>query len=369
MKRCLLHVFPAFGEGGPEVRTADIINNSRDRFVHKVISLSNIGSGRTRFADESAVAFTACTGSSLLSLAKTIRSQQADLVLTYGWGGTDAIAAARLAGVRRIVHAEDGFLDDEVDRQQWKRQWARRLVFKAAKSLVVPSLSLCEIARTTWRVGQGRLRYIPNGIDVERFQPPTLDRRVAARRFLSVPDDAIVVGIVGALRPEKNQSRLLQAFASIADVIPNSWLVIVGDGPEMASLRHAAASLAATNRVVFSGNVLDTTIYYQAMDLLAISSDTEQMPLSVLEGMASGLPIVSTDVGDVSAMVCEENRRWVVPCSERGRFTEALSTLLNDCQRRAELGDANRRKCVELYDSRRMLQAYIDLYEEFAVAN
>jgi glycosyltransferase involved in cell wall biosynthesis len=368
MKR-LLHVFPAFGEGGPEVRTADIINQSSDRFDHHVLSLSANTTGRRRLTNERAVASASRAESSLWGLAKTIRSYRPDLLLTYGWGGTDAIASARLAGIRRIVHAEDGFLDDEVDRQHWKRRWARRVVFQAAQSLVVPSLTLCNIARSSWRIANGRLRYIPNGVDVERFQPPSSQKQIAARRSVGLPDDAVVVGIVGALRPEKNQSRLLQAFATLCQAASNVWLVVVGDGPERTALDELAKRTRVTSRVILAGSIRDTTVHYNAMSLLAISSDTEQMPLSVLEGMASGLPILSTDVGDVKSMICEDNRPFVFSCSDLPAYTHGLSTLIADCRLRAALGAANRQKCVEVFAARKMLSTYIDLYDEFSVAS
>lgn len=365
----LLHVFPAFAGGGPEVRTADIINRSVGRFRHTILSLSGDLSGRERLSDPTPVACLPVANRSLWSLARSIKLQQPDLVLTYGWGGTDAIAAARLAGVRRIVHTEDGFLDDEVGRQKWKRRWARRLVFRAARSLVVPSLLLCRIARSTWGIGESRLRYIPNGIDLDRFRSPDDGQRQESRRRLGLAPDAVVFGIVGALRPEKNQLRLVHAFSEISSSHVNASLLIVGDGPQMPQLRHAARELGIGDRVVFTGAVADTSVVYHAMDVLALTSDTEQMPLSVLEGMASGLPVVSTHVGDVREMVCEVNRRFVVPCSRPAELAQTMSTLATDRSLRLALGEANRRHCEAEFDCQRMLRSYFNLYDEFAMAS
>lgn len=365
MRRRLLHVFPAFGEGGPEVRTAEIINKSCRLFDHHILSLSSVISGRSRLTDADKVARTSRERASLWSLAKDIRSFQPDLVLTYGWGGTDAIASARLAGIRRVVHAEDGFLDDEVRKQKWKRQLARRVVFQAAKSLVVPSQTLGVIAKSVWGVSNKRLRYIPNGIDVNRFHPPTTAERQAAKERIGLPDDATAIGIVGALRPEKNQSRLVRSFIDIASAAPRAWLIIVGDGPEMASLREQARKSGIASRVIFAGIVGDTTAYYHAMSVLAVASDTEQMPLSVLEGMASGLPILSTDVGDVRIMVSDENRSFIVPCDDERQYSEKLLTLVQEDGLRHRLGEANQDRCVELYDGQRMVNEYVELYREF----
>jgi glycosyltransferase involved in cell wall biosynthesis len=365
----LLHVFPSFAGGGPEVRTADIINRSTNRFRHTILSLSGDVSGRERLADAEAVACMPVAGSSLWSLARAIRSHRPNLILTYGWGGTDAIAAARLAGIGRVVHAEDGFLDDEIARQKWKRRWARRLVFQAARLLVVPSLALCGVARQTWGVAESRLRYIPNGIDLARFQPPTEEQRAQARHRYGFSEDSIVIGIVGALRPEKNQLRLLKAFAQVAREGAGASLLIVGDGPQMPQLQEAAGASGVAERVVFAGTVRDTSPMYHAMDVLGLSSDTEQMPLSILEGMASGLPVVSTDVGDVREMICDANRRFVAPCDQLAVLSQAIAALAADPTLRRRLGEANRARCEAEFGSERMLSSYFKLYDEFAMAS
>jgi glycosyltransferase involved in cell wall biosynthesis len=294
---------------------------------------------------------------------------QPDLTLTYGWGGTDAIAAARLAGLRSIVHAEDGFLDDEVDQQKKRRQWARRLAFKAARSVVVPSLALCGVARRTWRLKAPRLRYIPNGIDVERFHPASSDERRLSRRSLGLEDHDVVVGIVGALRPEKNQLRLLRSFADVSHGRPEARLLIVGDGPLLGPLRSLAQERGITDKVIFSGQAADPAPLYRAMDILALSSDTEQMPLSVLEGMASALPVVSTDVGDVKEMVAVSNRTFVVARGDDALYGRSLSALIESPSMRATLGLENRQRCEAAFKWSQMLQAYIDLYEEFVGNN
>ena len=119
--------------------------------------------------------------------------------------------------------------------------------------------------------------------------------------------DTPVIGTVAALREEKNISRLMHAFA----MLPAGRLVIVGDGPQRPALEALAASLGVAERVCFAGHHLDTAAFYAQFDIFALSSDTEQMPLSVIEAMASGLPVVSTDVGDVRLMVASENIPFV----------------------------------------------------------
>ena len=110
--------------------------------------------------------------------------------------------------------------------------------------------------------------------------------------------------------------------------------------------------------MTFPGHVSDTPALYAGFDVFALSSDTEQMPLSVLEAMAAGLPVVSTDIGDVRAMLASDNAGFVVPMRDEAALADALSTLLADAALRARLGAANRR-CAEVnFDQETMFAAW-----------
>ena len=123
-------------------------------------------------------------------------------------------------------------------------------------------------------------------------------------------DGVPVIGTVAALREEKDLGRLIRAFAITSSQTP-ARLVIVGDGPERAGLEQLVARLDVGDRVSFTGHRDDTPSLYSGFDLFALTSDTEQMPMSVIEAMASGLPVVSTDVGDVRAMLAPENAGFI----------------------------------------------------------
>jgi glycosyltransferase involved in cell wall biosynthesis len=360
----LVHVFPAFAGGGPEVRTADVINRSANAFRHTILSLNQDVSGQTMLLDTYQIRCLPVRDRALTGLARLLRQLRPDLVLTYGWGGTDAIAAARLSGISRVLHMEDGFLDDEVRRQKLPRQLVRRVLFKAARCLVVPSRTLWAIARQTWKVAERRLRYIPNGIDTDRFQPANATCRRQQRATLGLPADAIVVGTVGALRPEKNQLRLVRAFKQVARDAPRAHLLVVGDGPLRQPMQHELQNQGLSERATFCGRVSDPERFYQAMDVFALPSDTEQMSLALLEAMASGLPVVGTDVGDTKSVVDVLNRPCIVPPNGDDSFADALQTMLADDQLRTRLSTANRRRALEEYSFDRMLRDYVALYEE-----
>lgn len=365
MKPHLCHVFPAFAHGGPEVRTALLLDATADQFRHTVVSLGGDLQGRDRVRPDAGVRFTPGPQRGgvryLFRLGRLLKSVCPDLLLTYGWGGTDALLAARLAGLRRVIHTEDGFLPDEAAGQKWKRVLARRVLLRLAGRVVCPSRTLERIATGLWRLPPRSVTYLPNGIDTERFSPPTPDAAQRVRRSLGLDPGELVVGSVGHLRAEKNHARLLRAFAGLARR-RSARLLLLGDGPLRAALAAQARELGVEDRVRFAGVVLDPADHYRAMDLFALSSDTEQMPLALLEAMSTGLAAVSTDVGDVAEMAGAENRPYVVAPADEGAYAAALAALAEDTAARRAVGEANRRRCLERFDLAAMTRAYLSLY-------
>ena len=286
--------------------------------------------------------------------------QQFDLVLTYNWGSMDAVGARRMyAGIRklpRLIHHEDGFNIDEANGLNAKRNWFRRLMLPAADRLVVPSRRLEGIARDIWKQPAARVVRIPNGIDVgcyatapEGGSIPGLTR--------SLGD--VIVGTLAGLRGVKNLPRLVRAVAAQP---PHVKLVIVGEGPERANIVAEAQRLRIADRVLLPGFLAEPHRYIGHFDIFALSSDSEQFPISLVEAMAAGLPVVSTDVGDVKAMVAPQNQSLIVPVSDEAAFAAALSKLVSDGHIRATLGSANRAIAVRDYDEAAMIARYRALY-------
>jgi glycosyltransferase involved in cell wall biosynthesis len=114
--------------------------------------------------------------------------------------------------------------------------------------------------------------------------------------------------------------------------------------------------------VTFTGHRADTAALYAAFDVFALTSDTEQMPLTLMEAMASGLPAAATDVGDVRLMLSPENAAFVSPCDEQA-LAASLRRLLSDPRLRAELGAANHAKAIQSFGQRAMFQAWRRLFE------
>jgi L-malate glycosyltransferase len=366
--RHLLHVFSTFSVGGPQVRACDLINHFGRRYRHTILAMDGNYACRERLDAAAPVEFAPLEVNKREPLknyarfARRLGEVRPDLLLTYNWGAVEWGLANLLARACPHVHAEDGFNPDEVGGQKRRRVWARRLFLARAHRVVVPSRTLEKIAREVWRFPASRVIYIPNGVNLEKYAPsaaqPDLPQLAALR-------PGLVVGTVATLRPEKNIPRLIRVFTRATGdaAIPQARLVIVGGGPEYAGLRRQVAAEKLGDRVHLLGHLDDPAAAIRAFDVFAISSDTEQMPISILEAMAAGLPVVGTDVGDLREMIAPANRAHLSPPGDEEGFRRNLAALLCDAALRRELGGENRRRCAALFDKAAMFAAYGKLYD------
>ncbi len=283
-----------------------------------------------------------------------------DLVLTYNWGAIDAVMARRLFGGPPLIHHEDGFNEDEIARQNPARVMWRRFALPAAHRLIVPSHVLQNIAGSSWRQPSGRIIRIANGIAVDRFAgAPEPD---AIPGFRRAPDE-IVVGTLAGLRAIKNLPRLVRAFAAAARASDRSMrLVIVGEGAERARILATAADEGIADRLLLPGFLSDPARYIGHFDIFALSSDSEQAPISLVEAMAAGLPVVATAVGDVVSMVSAENSAFIVRADDEAGFAQAIARVVAGDAVRIRLGMANRRHAREHFREEAMIDAYRAAY-------
>jgi glycosyltransferase involved in cell wall biosynthesis len=361
----LLHMHSSFNLGGKEARAVRLMNLWGDRAHHAIVSGVPGATGARAAIDPDVIAdfpdAPPLTGRPGLKRFRALaRFMQAyDLVLTYNWGAVDGVMAHRLFApfmkLPPLIHHEDGFNEDEARGLKPARNRYRRIALRTADALVVPSRRLEGIARDPWRQPEGRVHYIPNGIDTARYAfPPSPD---ALPGFVRAPAK-LVVGTLAGLRAVKNIPRLVRAVAANRDKVQ---LVVVGEGPEREAIVREAVRHDLTD-IHMAGFQPDPARYIGLFDIFALSSDSEQFPISLVEAMAAGLPALSTAVGDVADMVTQENRPFVVPVEDEAAFASALSVLAADNALRRTLGAANRVRAVERFGEPAMLSAYAELY-------
>lgn len=365
----LLHVFSTFVPAGPETRTVRLIEAMGHEFRHSILAIDGRTEARTLLSGKYDVRILdPLPRASSLATLRRLRALFVELkpsaVLSYNWGAFDAVFAARSLAFGRVVHHEDGFTSEEAEEHKLRRVWARRFLLPRVFQVVVPSQNLERIARGAWKLDASKVKCIPNGVVLDRFQPA--DGRPTLRHELGIPKGRLVIGYVGHLRPEKNPLRCLKACARI-DRELDMHVLILGDGPERAACEELARSLPSLyGRVTFAGHQPDPRPHYRAMDVFCISSDTEQMPVALVEAMASSLPVVSTDVGDVRAMLPDEQGEFVLPLGAHETawpMAEKLTELLRDPAQRKQLGALNRKRAEERYSFDAMLRAHRDVWQ------
>ena len=365
----ILHVHSTFALGGKEARAVRLMNAFGAAAHHSVLSAvpgalsarASLGEGlEVDFPDDAPALTGAPTPWRLHRLARYAR--QFDLVLTYNWGAFDMVMARRLFAkalkLPPLIHHEDGFNQDEAVSLDPKRNLYRRIGLPAAHRLVVPSARLAGLARTAWKQPPQGVERILNGIPVPLYGRPPQPELVG----LAGERGGIVIGTVAGLRPVKNLPRLVRAVAAMKT--KNARLVIVGEGPESERIAAEARRLGIAARVELPGFRAEPWRWIGAFDIFALSSDSEQSPISLLEAMAAGLPAVATAVGDIPDMVSADNRPLIVEADDEAAFTAALDALAERQDLRHAIGLANRQRAALEYDERAMIARYARLYGE-----
>ncbi|OBX18531.1 glycosyl transferase family 1 [Erythrobacter sp. QSSC1-22B] len=363
----VLHLHSTFAPGGKERRTVQLINGFGQALRHTIVSAEPEETGAAALIDRGIAMtlqpeFPSLKGlpmpGRLNRLARAMRGY--DLVLTYNWGAMDAVMAHTLFSeayeLPPLIHHEDGFDEEELLKRKRRRTWYRRIALGRAAGLVVPSELLEEIALVEWQQPLGRVKRISNGIDTKAFAKKP--RNDAIRRLLKRPGENWV-GTLAGLRKVKNLPRLVRAFAPL----PENWhLVICGEGPERAAIEAEADRLGINHRVHLPGAVADPAKVIGLFDIFALSSDSEQFPLSVIEAMAAGRPVVAPEVGDIAEMVSDANRNYLAAHLVDEALEAELVTLSIDKRLREEIGAANRAKARAEFDEANMLASYRRLY-------
>lgn len=364
----LLHVFSTFAPGGPQIRAARLINAWGGRYRHSIVSVNPGELGARELLDRSIdAAFpvppplkAGGLAGRLSRIRRWIARLQPDLLLTYNWGAMEIVMSRQLFGGPPLVHHEDGFGPDEAAGQLKRRVWFRQLALPAAARLVVPSRFLERIALEIWRQPPGRIARIANGVAFEAFDA---EPDGSALDWPPSTSESPVIGTVALLRREKNLPRLVRAFAA-ATRDTSARLVIVGDGPERETVLREALACNVAERVQLPGFLPHPQRYLRTFDVFAMSSDTEQFPISLAEAMAAGLPAVATNVGDIGTMVSEANRPFIVPVEDERALAEAIGTMLGSRERRQRIGAANRVVARRDLSLQQMVGKYAAVYAE-----
>ncbi|WP_442512163.1 glycosyltransferase [Novipirellula sp. SH528] len=294
-------------------------------------------------------------------LVHLMHSRWIDVVITVGagdkmfWGRV----AAKIAGVPVIASAlhSTGW-PDGVGR-------LNRKLTCITDAFIGVAESHGEFLTSFEKFPASKVNVIRNGVDCDRFHASATARQ-SLRNELGIPSDAPVVGLVAALRSEKNHAMLLNTAAMIRNQNRDSRLgqthwVIVGDGPERTAIENLRDELDLASHVHLLGTRHDTPELVAGMDVFALTSLNEASPVSILEALACCVPVVATDVGSISESVIQDVTGHLVPSQDVPAMANAVSQLLNDPETARRMGEQGRERVVATGSLDSMVRGYESL--------
>ena len=286
-------------------------------------------------------------------LKRVFRKHCPDVVHTHQIGALlYAGPAARGAMVPVIVHTEHG----KHYAVRWRTRWLGRLAGVYAKQFFCVSRDIAAELAACRIVPDRKIQVVPNGIETNRFREPGDPWKV--RKSLGIPAHAPVIGSVGRLCEVKRYDVLLRAFVFVKSRVPAAHLLLVGDGPLQGSLHGLADSLGLGDCVHFAGYQTNPEVYLQLMNVFALTSRSEGMPLALLEAWAVGLPVVASRVGGLPDLIDEGVTGLMFsPDDERCLASILCKLLTNETLARA-MGAAGNRQVESQFSLGRMAGEY-----------
>lgn len=291
-------------------------------------------------------------------LPPVLKECQPDIVHTHLHVLRYALPFLLLLKNASLLHTVHNLAEREIEpRARWVQGYALNHGVVAVAVAQEVALSLERL------YGVQRCRVISNGIPTDSYASPQTRREKWRAREGFGQDDVLFV-CVAQFRPQKNHELLLKAFAQGPAGDPKAHLVLVGEGVLREKLEEQTNNLGLVRQVHFLGLRTDIPDVLRAMDVFVLSSDWEGNPLSVMEAMASGLPIVSTAAGGVPDMFQHGKQGLLAPIGDLQALSDCMRALLRNGEARRSLGLAAQRRAKEKYDVSTMVRAYEDVYEQ-----
>lgn len=243
---------------------------------------------------------------------------------------------------------------------------ANRMTIGIADQFVALGSRHLEFLARTLGVPVDRSRVISTGVDLARFMPAQ-DRR-AERRALGLPEDAVLVALVAALRPEKHHRLFVDAARRAHEISPGTRFLIIGEGPERPAIEAAITAAGLGEVVQMLGARTDMDRLWPLIDIAALTSHpvVETLPVTLLEAHACGVPAVATDVGSVSDIVSEGVTGHLVQAGDAAAFAHRIVQLASDADARHRAGLAARQRAEHLFAVGGMVRKYEELFLEVA---
>ncbi len=372
--RLVVHIIYALGTGGLENGLVNIINRfPSDRYRHVIICLTNATefSGRLTAPNVQVIELHKNPGNDLgmyWRLWKILRQLRPDIVHSRNLAALETqVLGIFMPGVKR-VHGEHGRDIYDLDGSNWKYRLLRRALRPLIHHYIAVSRDLADWLAGPIAVKNNNISQIYNGVDHSLFRPGQANRLDILPAGFLPSGEPIILGTVGRLAAVKNQSTLLRSLALLLRTCPQ-WrdrirLIMVGDGPLRDQLSQQVRELGLDEIVWMPGDRDDIPVLLQAMDLFVLPSLAEGISNTVLEAMATGLPVVATEVGGNPEIVKEGETGYLVPAKNAQALCSALQTLIESPETRSSMGQFALARIQANFDWSRTVADYLGVYDE-----
>ncbi|MFQ5785392.1 MAG: TIGR03088 family PEP-CTERM/XrtA system glycosyltransferase [Alphaproteobacteria bacterium] len=371
------HVIHRLDFGGMENGLVNLINRTpARRYRHAVVCLTGYTEFRQRItrAEVPVVALGKRHGKDVAIYAKLwrlLRRLRPAIVHTRNLPAVDMAIPAALAGVRCRVHGEHGRDVTELAGGEHRYRRLRRALSPFVDRYIPLSRELEDWLVASIGVPPAKITRIYNGVDGARFHPAQGDREpLPADGF--APPGTVVIGAVGRMETVKDQPMLARAFVELLDRLPAARgrlrLVMIGDGTLRAEAMAILDAAGAADLAWLPGSRNDAPALYRGFDVFALPSRTEGISNTILEAMASGLPVVATRVGGNPELVDEGVTGALAPPGDPAAFAGALRAYVADPALRRAHGRAARARIEREFDLDAMVARYLAVYDAVLAA-
>lgn len=364
-KTKVVQIVPMLGPGGAERVAVDVARRlNRERFEVALISIwRRVGGELENLLDNSDVRVeylgkeSGFDSRTYHRLHRVLRDCRPDVVHTHLQVLRYALPSLLFLKPTSMLHTVHNLAEREIEP---RAQCIQRYALKHGVIPVAVSNEVAVSLRRLYKIP--RCPVIANGIPTSHYASPRISRREWRAR-IGFSEDHVLFVCVARFATQKNHSLLLKAFAGGPAADPSAHLVLVGEGDLEEQLEAQAKNFGLANRIHFLGLRTDIPEVLGAADVFVLSSDWEGNPLSIMEAMAAGLPVVSTAVGGVPDLFANGREGFQVPQGDGEAFSGAMTFFLRDPETRRSMGMAAARRARENFDVSRMVHAYEELYE------
>jgi len=369
----IVHVIYHLAVGGLENGLVNVINRMpADRYRHVIISLIDYTDFRNRIKnqDVEVYALHKRPGKDLRLYGKLWRLfhiLKPDIVHTRNLATLEAQLPALLAGVPHRIHGEHGRDIEDLDGTSRKYQLLRRLFRPLIHRYIALSVDLKRYLREQIGIPEGKISNICNGVDTEKFTPAGAQAKSVLPGDFSGADK-VVIGTVGRMEEVKDQITLVRAFVRLAKEHPQGHdklrLIMVGDGALREPARSILEAAGLAQLAWLPGEREDVPELLRALDVFVLPSLAEGISNTILEAMASGLPVVATDVGGNYELVERDTTGFLVPRADPAALADAIRVYVDDPELRRQHGANARKRSEDEFSIDTMVQRYQDIYDE-----